>query len=62
MKGIDYIFDEKGKRKAAVVDLRKWGEEFEDFCDGLAGELRKDEPLVPWEVLKAEIAAEKAGG
>ncbi len=59
MKGIDFIYDEKGKRKAALVDLKKWGVEFEDFCDGLTGELRKDEPLIPWSVLKAEIATKK---
>ncbi len=60
MKGIDILFDKKGKPKAALVNLRKWGKEFEDFYDGIVSlERRKEEPRVKWEDLKKELDAEK---
>ncbi len=55
MKGIDYIVDEKGRRRAAVVDLEQWGKEWEDFCDGLTSLMRRNEPRVKWEDLKKEM-------
>ena len=54
MRGIDYLVDERGRRKAAVIDLRAWGKLWEDFQDVLVSESRKNEPTVPWDELKAE--------
>ncbi len=62
MKGIDFLVDDKGKRKAAVIDLEEWGEEWEDFYDGVISMMRRGEPRVKWEDLKAEIAIEKSKG
>jgi len=40
MKGIDFITDEKGRKKAAIIDLKEYGREFEDFIDGMIANRR----------------------
>ena len=59
MKGISFVVDDKGKKKAVVIDLEEWGEEWEDFYDGVISMMRRDEPRVKWEDLKAEMVTEK---
>jgi len=54
MRGIDYVIDEHGRKKAAVIDLRAWGKLWEDFQDVLVSESRKNEPTVSWEELKSK--------
>jgi hypothetical protein len=44
MKGIEFVVDEKGKRKAVVIDLSEHGALWEDFYDALLAEERKNEP------------------
>ncbi|MCL5103031.1 MAG: hypothetical protein M1133_02795 [Armatimonadetes bacterium] len=60
MRGIDYLIDDTGKRKAVMIDLGAWGKLWEDFQDVLVSEARKDEPSIPWETLKAELEQENA--
>ena len=55
MKGIDFLVDDKGKRKAVVIDLQEWGEVWEDFYDGVVSLMRRNEPRVKWEDLKSEM-------
>ncbi len=55
MRGIDYLIDDNGKKKAVMIDLRAWGKLWEDFQDVIVSEARKDEPTVPWEQLRAEL-------
>ncbi|MFN3689639.1 MAG: hypothetical protein ACK4UU_01790 [Fimbriimonadales bacterium] len=59
MRGIDYVVDEHGKKKAVLIDLTEWGELWEDFYDILISESRKHEPTIPWEQIKAEIEREE---
>lgn len=59
MRGIEYVIDERGKKKAVLIDLAEWGDLWEDFYDILVSESRKHEPTVPWEQLKAEIEPEE---
>ena len=40
------------------MNLKDWGELWEDFYDVLVSESRQDEPTIPWEALKAELADE----
>jgi hypothetical protein len=62
MRGIEYLVDDRGRKKAVVIDLKKWGKLWEDMYDAMIYEARKDEPTVPWEVLKAEMEeADKSG-
>jgi hypothetical protein len=60
LKGVQYLVDSSGKRKAVVISLEDWGELWEDFSDVLVSESRKDEPSIPWETLKAELANEES--
>jgi hypothetical protein len=43
MTGIQFITDEKGRKTAAVIDLKKHGAQWQDFWDGLASESRRKE-------------------
>jgi len=58
LKGVQYLVDGSGKRTAVVISLEEWGEIWEDFCDVLVSESRKDEPTVAWETLKTELESE----
>ncbi|HYH44930.1 MAG TPA: hypothetical protein VEG34_04545 [Thermoanaerobaculia bacterium] len=44
MKGIDYVVDETGDRKAVVIDLTEHGELWEDFYDSVLARQRSHEP------------------
>ncbi|HEY3875930.1 MAG TPA: hypothetical protein VGM92_10665 [Candidatus Kapabacteria bacterium] len=60
MEGIHYVTDEQGTPTAVMLDLEQWGSVWEDIYDGLVAEQRKNEPLVPWEEVKRQLA-EKRG-
>jgi hypothetical protein len=55
MKGVKFVVDDSGKKKAVLIDLEQWGALWEDFYDTLVSESRKNEPTVPWSELKAEM-------
>lgn len=55
MKGIQFVIDDKGKKKAVLIDLEEWGELWEDICDVMISKSREHEPTISWEDLKAEI-------
>ena len=52
MLGIEYIVDEEGRQKAAVIDLEVFGAIWEDIHDILVVESRKNEPRVEWDEFK----------
>lgn len=41
--------DDKNEKVAVQIDLRKYGELWEDFYDSLLSEMRKDEEKIPLE-------------
>ncbi len=55
MKGIQFVVDVTGKKKAVLIDLEEWGELWDDIYDVMVSQTRKDEPTIPWDELKAEI-------
>ena len=55
MTGIQYLTDEAGEREYVLIDLKEYGEIWEEFHDGLIAEQRKNEPLVDWEQVKREL-------
>ena len=55
MRGIKFVVDDVGKKKAVLIDLEEWGELWEDFYDVLISESRKHEPTVLWSDLKEEM-------
>jgi len=44
MSGITFMVDERGQKTAAVIDLRKHEQLWEDFHDALLAESRAREP------------------
>jgi hypothetical protein len=58
MKGIQFVVDDTGEKKAVLIDLSEWGEIWEDIYDVLVSESRKDEPTISWDDLKAEMEEE----
>ena len=52
MKGLQYIVDEKGKKKAVLLDLDIYADKWEDIYDILVSYSRRNEKRIKWEVLK----------
>lgn len=55
MSGIQYVTDEKGRKVAVQIDLKKYGAVLEDFWDGLISESRRKENGIPLEKIKADL-------
>jgi hypothetical protein len=59
LKGIRYVTDENNRRIAVQIDLKKYGQIWEDFYEGLIAETRKDEEKIPLQQVIADIKAKK---
>jgi hypothetical protein len=44
MEGIQYVTNEKGERVAVQINLKKFGDLWEDFYDNLLAKRRAEEP------------------
>ena len=55
MTGIQYVTDEKGRKVAVQIDLKKYGTIWEDFWDGLVSESRRKEKGIPLAKVKADL-------
>jgi hypothetical protein len=55
MTGIRFVTDEKGRRVAVQIDLKKHGARLEDFWEGLISESRRKEKGIPFEETKADL-------
>ena len=55
MKGIQYLMDDNGDRTAVVIDLKKYGNVWEDFYDNLTAFERKDEPRESLETVRSKL-------
>jgi len=53
--GIQFVTDEKGRKVAIQIDLRKHGARLEDFWDGLISESRRHQKGIPFEEIKADL-------
>lgn len=53
MSGIQFVTDEKGRKVAVQIDLKKYGALWEDFRDGLVSESRRKEKSVPYDQYRA---------
>ena len=49
MSGIQFVTDEKGRRVAVQIDLKKHGAVWQEFWDGLISESRRKEKAIPYE-------------
>ncbi len=53
MNGIQFVTDEKGRKVAVQIDLKRHGGIWEDFWDGLIAETRRKEKSAPYELYRA---------
>ena len=58
MEGVSYIVNSEDKKVAAVIDLDKHGDLWEDFLDIVNSELARHEETISLEDLKAELKQE----
>ena len=56
MIGIQFVTDEKGRKVAVQIDLKKHGAVWQDFWDGLISESRRKEKGIPLARIKADLA------
>ncbi len=57
MEGILYLTDENNERRFVQIDLEKYGEELQDFLDGLVVDARRNDEKVPLEEVAADLIA-----
>jgi len=44
MKGVQFVVNDEGTKKAVIIDIKKHGDLWEDFYDTLVAKERKAEP------------------
>ena len=55
MTGIQYVTDERGRKVAVQIDLKKYRELWEDIDDVLVSRSRRREKRIPLEKVKAGL-------
>ncbi|MGH9928976.1 MAG: hypothetical protein ACREA9_07075 [Pyrinomonadaceae bacterium] len=58
IQGIQFVTDAQGTKVAVQLDLKEWGELWEDIYDNIVADSRKGEPTMPLEEFEAELQAE----
>ena len=59
MKGVEFVVNDAGTKKAVIIDLKKHGQLWEDFYDTLLAKERKGEPRESLEAVKKKIAGRR---
>ena len=54
MNGIHFVTDEKGRKVAVQIDLKKHGAALQDLWDGLVSESRRSAKRIPCEQYRAK--------
>ena len=55
LKGIQFVVDEQGKRKAVQIDVKMYGDLWEDFYDMIIALERESEPCETLEEVKKRL-------
>jgi hypothetical protein len=58
VKGVQFVADTDGRRVAVLLDLKEWGELWEDIYDNMIADERAGEPTVTLEEFEAESVAQ----
>jgi hypothetical protein len=61
MSGITFMVDERGQKTAAVIDLRKHEQLWEDFHDALLAKSRAREPRESLESVRQRLKSRRNG-
>jgi len=62
MQGIQFVTDDKGRKTAVLIDLKKHGAAVQDFWDGLIVESRRREKDIPFEEVRKARAKRQPSG
>ena len=55
VKGVEFVIDDSGHKKAVLIDLRQHGEVWEDFYDSLRAKERESEPRESLKDVKQKV-------
>lgn len=55
MKGIQFLVDDTGEKKAVLIDLKKYGDLWEDLYDSILARKRQDEPRESLDVVRQRL-------
>ena len=55
MRGINFVVDDRGRKKAVMIDLKKHRQLWENFYDAYVGESRKNGPFETHESVKRRL-------
>jgi hypothetical protein len=55
VKGVEFIVDDNGQKKAVLINLKKHGKIWEDFYDTLLAKERESEPRESLEEVKKKV-------
>jgi hypothetical protein len=55
VKGVEFVIDDNGQKKAVLIDLKKHSGVWEDFYDTLRSVERESEPRESFEEVKKKI-------
>lgn len=55
MRGIEYVINEQGERRAVVIDLGVHGELWEDFYDAVVAKEREADPRESLDEVRAKL-------
>jgi hypothetical protein len=61
MSGITFMVDERGRKTAAVIDLRKHEQLWEDFYDTLLAQSRAREPRESLAAVRQRLKSRRNG-
>ena len=55
MKGIRYVIDQRGRKTAVQIDLKRHGRLWEDFLDAVVSDRRRREPRESLQQVEAHL-------
>jgi hypothetical protein len=58
VKGVQFVTDSEGHKVAVQLDLKEWGELWEDIYDNMIADERAGEPSVSLDDFEGELRAE----
>ena len=55
LKGVEFVVDDRGEKKAVLIDLKRHRELWEDFYDTAVAHAREQEPRESFEQVKRKV-------
>lgn len=55
MEGIQFVINDEGEKTAVQIDLKRYGQLWEDFYDNLIADMRENEPRESLESVRERL-------